>query len=124
MGESTVGGSEGINIYIHADIHATYFHPSRNNEIYFATDGGIFMSPDLGANFEGRNGGYQTSQFYANFSASKSDSKFAIGGMQDNGTAIYDGQDGWIKVIEVMACLLLLIPATKILFTGPTNTLV
>ncbi len=99
MGRVPVGGSEGINIYIHADIHATYFHPSRNNEIYFATDGGIFMSPDLGANFEGRNGGYQTSQFYANFSASKSDSKFAIGGMQDNGTAIYDGQDGWIKVI-------------------------
>ena len=54
---------------------------------------------DQGTHFQGRNGGYQTTQFYANFSSSKIDPKFAIGGMQDNGTAIYDGMDGWIKVI-------------------------
>ncbi|MEP7267025.1 MAG: T9SS type A sorting domain-containing protein [Saprospiraceae bacterium] len=100
MGRIPVGGKEGDeSIYVHADIHATYFHPLRPNEIYFATDGGIFVSPDRGLTFQGRNGGYQTTQFYANFSASKQDPKFAIGGMQDNGTAIYDGQDGWIKVI-------------------------
>lgn len=100
MGRVPVGGAESIyDIYIHADIHATYFHPLRPDEIYYATDGGIFITRNRGLSFEGRNGGYQTTQFYANFSASRMDSKFAIGGMQDNGTAIYDGQDGWIKVI-------------------------
>ncbi|MEP7321075.1 MAG: T9SS type A sorting domain-containing protein [Saprospiraceae bacterium] len=100
MGRVPVGGAESsYDIYVHADIHATYFHPLKPNEIYFATDGGIFVSTNRGMSFEGRNGGYQTTQFYANFSASKSNPNFAIGGMQDNGTAIYDGQDGWIKVI-------------------------
>ncbi len=99
MGRVPVGGPEGIGIYVHADIHAAYFHPKRPDEIYFATDGGIFVSRDKGMSFEGRNGGYVTSQFYANFSASRTDPEFAIGGMQDNGTAIYDGQDAWIKVI-------------------------
>jgi len=100
MGRIPVGGPEGdTTIYVHADVHGTYFHPLQPDEIFFATDGGIFVGMNQGAHFQGRNGGYQTTQFYANFSASRSDSKFAIGGMQDNGTAIYDGMDGWIKVI-------------------------
>jgi len=99
MGRIPVGGPEGLGIYVHADIHAVYFHPARPEEIYFATDGGIFVSSDRGHTFSGRNGGYITTQFYSNFSTSKSNTQFAIGGMQDNGTAIYDGQDGWIKVI-------------------------
>lgn len=40
-----------------------------------------------------------TTQFYANFSASLTNKNFAFGGMQDNGSAIYDGSDAWIKVI-------------------------
>ncbi|MDZ4707368.1 MAG: T9SS type A sorting domain-containing protein [Saprospiraceae bacterium] len=99
MGRIPVGGPEGIDIYVHADMHAVYFHPLRPEEIYIATDGGIFVTKDRGQTFEGRNGGYITAQFYSNFSASKTNTQFAIGGMQDNGTAIYDGQDGWIKVI-------------------------
>ena len=99
MGRIPVGGPEGIDIYVHADMHAVYFHPLRPEEIYIATDGGIFVTKNRGQTFEGRNGGYVTSQFYSNFSASKTNTQFAIGGMQDNGTAIYDGQDGWIKVI-------------------------
>lgn len=100
LGRVPVGGKEGdTTIYVHADVHGAYFHPLKPDEIYFATDGGIFVGMDHGSHFQGRNGGYQTSQFYANFSSSKVNEKFAIGGMQDNGTAIYDGQDGWIKVV-------------------------
>ncbi len=100
MGRIPVGGPEGdTTIYVHADVHGTYFNPHKPDEIFFATDGGIFVGMNQGAQFHGRNGGYQTTQFYANFSASRTDPQFAIGGMQDNGTAIFDGNDGWIKVI-------------------------
>ncbi len=94
---TTVGGPEGPPDYVHADIHRMYYHPQ--DIIYLATDGGIFRSLDDGETFEGCNGGYQTQQFYANFSCSATDSSFAIGGMQDNATAVYEGNAGWRRVI-------------------------
>lgn len=99
FGQVPVGGPEGTPDYVHGDIHATYYHPTDFNIIYFATDGGIFRSLDGGETFEGCNGGYQTQQFYANFSNSTTDTAFAIGGMQDNATAIYTGSDAWTRVI-------------------------
>ncbi len=99
FGQVPVGGPEGSDIYAHADVHAVYYHPTDNNTIFMATDGGIFTSADNGTSWEGRNGSYQTQQFYANFSNSVSDSLLAIGGMQDNATAIYIGDDAWVRVI-------------------------
>jgi len=96
---TTVGGSEGPGDYVHADIHRMYHHPQNENIVYLATDGGIFRSLDGGENYQGCNGGYQTQQFYANFSNSHSDSLFAIGGMQDNATGVYEGNPGWRRVI-------------------------
>ncbi len=96
---TTIGGVEGLPDYVHADIHHIYYHPANYDEIYFATDGGIFRTTDNGATFEGCNGMYQTQQFYANFSNSSQDSLFAIGGMQDNATAVYEGNLGWRRVI-------------------------
>jgi photosystem II stability/assembly factor-like uncharacterized protein len=101
LGKIPVGGPEGIaDVYVHADIHAVYFNPHNSGETYYATDGGIFASTDPSiSSFEGRNGGFQTSQFYANFSSSHQDPNFAIGGLQDNSTVIYEGDDAWIKRI-------------------------
>jgi photosystem II stability/assembly factor-like uncharacterized protein len=96
---TTVGGVEGTPDYVHADIHRMYRHPMNEEIVYLATDGGIFRSLDGGETFEGCNGGYQTQQFYANFSNSHTDSVFAIGGMQDNATAVYEGNAGWRRVI-------------------------
>jgi len=96
---TTIGGVEGLPDYVHADIHRIYWHPSNFDMIYFVTDGGIFRTTDDGATFEGCNGMYQTQQFYANFSNSSQDSLFAIGGMQDNATAVYEGNLGWRRVI-------------------------
>jgi photosystem II stability/assembly factor-like uncharacterized protein len=94
-----IGGVEGLTDYVHADIHRVYYHPNDTNTIYFATDGGIFRTVNGGMTFEGCNGKYQTQQFYANFSNSYQDSLFAIGGMQDNATAIYEGNLGWRRAI-------------------------
>ena len=92
--------------YIHADIHAVYFSPFNPNKTYYVGDGGIYKNDNFNPLLRGSelvfqqiNGGLQTTQFYANFSNSQQDSAFAIGGMQDNWTAIYDGQPNWFRVI-------------------------
>lgn len=94
-----IGGPEGPPDYVHADIHHVYYHPTDNDIVYYVTDGGIFRSEDGGETFAGANGMYHTTMFYANFSNSPSDSLFAIGGMQDNATAIYEGNPAMRRVI-------------------------
>ncbi|MEY4905744.1 MAG: hypothetical protein RLZZ292_3559, partial [Bacteroidota bacterium] len=98
---------DGNGNYMHADIHGVYFSPFNPNRTYFVTDGGIYKNDNIQSyfsntpmKFQQLNGGLQTTQFYANFSNSHQDSAFAIGGMQDNWTAIYDGQPNWLRVIE------------------------
>ncbi len=94
-----VGGPEGPPDYCHSDIHRVMYHPTDLNKVYYVTDGGIFVSLDGGLTFESRNGGLQTQQFYADFANSHQDSIFAIGGLQDNNTTIYEGNDSWRRAI-------------------------
>ncbi|MCB0549471.1 MAG: hypothetical protein KDD19_17990 [Phaeodactylibacter sp.] len=99
FGQTPVGGPEGPPNYVHADIHAAYYSPHDDNAVFLATDGGIFYSGDNGETWEGRNGGYQTQQFYANFACSPTNPNLAMGGLQDNASAIYVGEDSWVRVI-------------------------
>ncbi len=98
-GKIEAGDPEGPPNYVHSDIHKAYFHPLLKNYVFLATDGGVFVSADGGTTYRSRNGGLQTSQFYANFSNSSTDSTFAIGGLQDNNSTIYDGTDSWIRIL-------------------------
>ncbi len=99
FGVTQPGEPEGPYDYSHADHHAIAWHPTNPNVVYFGNDGGIFCTTDAGETFEGRNGGYQTQQFYNGFSASIDDSALAMGGMQDNSTAIYLGTNAWKRVL-------------------------
>ena len=99
FGQTIPGEPEGPPNYSHADHHDVVFHPTDPDIIYFANDGGIFRSLDGGETFEGCNGGYQTQQFYAGFSSSPLDPDLALGGMQDNSTAIYLGTNAWYRAI-------------------------
>lgn len=99
LGDVPAGQPEGPANYVHADIHAIYFQPGYPQKVYVATDGGVFYSGDGGQTYAGRNGGYQTQQFYANFSNSNTDPHFAVGGMQDNASAIYKGSSSWYRII-------------------------
>jgi photosystem II stability/assembly factor-like uncharacterized protein len=99
FGQVPVGGPEGPSDYCHADIHRIYHHPLDPGKVYYATDGGVFVSFDGGDTFEGRNGSLQCTQFYANLSNSTTDGNLCLGGMQDNATAIYTGDDAWTRVI-------------------------
>lgn len=99
FGAVPAGGPEGPRDYVHADIHAVYYHPTDHNKVYSVSDGGIFVSYDGGESWSGRNGGYQTQQFYANMGHSTTNPKLSIGGMQDNSTAIYKGSPSWTRVL-------------------------
>ncbi|MBV6439575.1 MAG: hypothetical protein EPGJADBJ_01220 [Saprospiraceae bacterium] len=99
FGQVPVGGPEGPDNYVHADIHRVYWQENDPNKVYLVTDGGIFVSYDGGETFEGRNGGYQTQQFYANLGNSATNPNICIGGMQDNATAIYTGNPAWTRAI-------------------------
>lgn len=99
FGYVPAGGSEGPPDYVHADIHGVYYPTADPNKVYAVTDGGLFVSYDNGETWAGRNGGYQTQQFYANLGSSTTNPELAIGGMQDNSTAIYLGDPSWTRVL-------------------------
>src|SRR6185436_15523359 len=99
FGTSPPQGPIGGSNYAHADQHFALWHPTDPNTIYFASDGGIFRTTDLGATFQSLIGGYQTSQFYNGFSNSASSPSFAMGGLQDNFSVIYHGTNAWARVI-------------------------
>jgi hypothetical protein len=99
FGYVPAGGPEGPPDYVHADIHRAYFAPNDPNKVYLVSDGGLFVSSNGGETYEGRNGGYQTQQFYANIGHSTTNGNVCIGGMQDNATAIYAGNPSWVRVI-------------------------
>ena len=104
MGDVPVGGPEGPPDYSHADHHVIVYHPDQPDVIYFGNDGGVFRSTDGGETFEGCNGGYQSTQFYNGFSSSVNDSLLALGGMQDNASAIYEGSPAWRRVVGGDGC--------------------
>jgi photosystem II stability/assembly factor-like uncharacterized protein len=98
--EGPIGGPN----YAHADHHYAVWHPTDPDTIFFASDGGVFKTTDGGENFESLIGGYVTTQFYNGFNNSATDPDIAIGGMQDNFTAIYQGGPAWKRVIGGDGC--------------------
>jgi len=100
------GEPEGPDDFVHADVHYYTDNPKDPNKIYIAADGGLYRSNDFGETYYSCNGGFVTSQFYASFANSNQDSVFAIGGMQDNRAAIYQGTNAWYKTFygDGMSC--------------------
>ena len=98
MGEVPIGIPEGNDVYVHSDIHAVYYHPI-NNKVFYATDGGVFVSENGEQPFTTLNGGLQTTQFYADMGSSTTDPGLCIAGAQDNATYIYRGNPSWWRVI-------------------------
>ncbi|MGB5032327.1 MAG: hypothetical protein WBO76_09450, partial [Saprospiraceae bacterium] len=79
---------------LHVDFHDIVSNPLDPNKIYLATDGGIYRSDHFSHSFYSCNGGYTSSQFYAGTFASQF-KNIAIGGLQDNHSAIYTGSKEW-----------------------------
>jgi photosystem II stability/assembly factor-like uncharacterized protein len=123
FGNVPPGGPEGPPNYAHADHHHVIYDPQKPDTLFFGTDGGVFRSFDHGGTFAGLNGGYQTTQFYNGFSSAISLDTFAIGGMQDNATAIYEGNLGWRRVIGGDGCMTAMHPQNLLIMYGATQNL-
>ncbi len=90
-----IGGPDGNSDYVHSDAHDVIYHPTDPNRVFVASDGGISESENGGLTYHGRNGRYQSVQFYNGFSNSYQDSTLALGGLQDNNTIIWNGDKTW-----------------------------
>jgi photosystem II stability/assembly factor-like uncharacterized protein len=96
-GPTPPGNQEGPSNFVHADIHYFTYNPKDYNKLYIAADGGLYRSNNFGESFFSCNGGYVTSQFYASFASSFTDSVFCLGGLQDNRAAFHQGTVAWYK---------------------------
>ncbi len=78
--------------YLHADQHAIVFRPGSSNEIVFTNDGGVSYT-DSGTAIQPRfyemNTNFTTFQFYTGAIHPYPGAKFFLGGLQDNGTFLY-----------------------------------
>jgi hypothetical protein len=79
--------------YLHADQHIILYKPGSSGEILFGTDGGVFYTANGAAipNFEERNKGYNTLQFYTGAIKPTTGASVFLGGLQDNGCLRYTG---------------------------------
>jgi len=84
------GGDE----YVHADQHNIQFMPNADDKAAFSSDGGVFYSSTTNLNFpvfKERNNSYNTLQFYSCAMNPNAGEQAYIGGLQDNGSLLYNG---------------------------------
>ena len=93
-----IEGPDGGDKYVHSDCHYVLYHPTNPAIFYIANDGGIHRSADGGETYRSCNGGYQTVQFYNGFSNSYQDTTLCIGGLQDNGSILWNGDLTWQRI--------------------------
>ncbi len=84
---------------LHVDHHTFANDPSDPDVFFVGNDGGVWRTLDGGKTFQDLNKGLVTAQFYPGFASSKNDPDLAIGGLQDNNSAIYRGNGNWDKYV-------------------------
>jgi len=84
---------------IHPDQHVIAFEPGNPATIYAGNDGGLFRSPDRGVTWQSLNFGLVISEFEY-LSENVGESRAVMGGLQDNGTARWNGSPTWDHVAD------------------------
>jgi photosystem II stability/assembly factor-like uncharacterized protein len=81
---------------VHPDQHALAFGP--DGTLWLANDGGVWKTSDGGANWINCNNGLEITMFYT-VNPHPTDRDRLLGGTQDNGTVMYEGNPVWPQVI-------------------------
>jgi photosystem II stability/assembly factor-like uncharacterized protein len=104
--KSTDGGSRWSEIAcheggtsIHADQHALVVGEADPDVLYSGNDGGLFRSADGGRSWTSINEGLELTQFIG-IAVHPDNANVVIGGTQDNGTNLYEGQPVWDHVLD------------------------
>ncbi len=85
----------GGDDYVHADQHIGVYKPGSSDIAIFSSDGGIFYSENASAwepVFQEKSKNLNTLQFYAADIYPEAGQNNFIGGLQDNGSLLYQGQ--------------------------------
>ncbi|NVO21309.1 MAG: exo-alpha-sialidase [Bacteroidetes bacterium] len=80
--------------YIHADQHIIVYKPGSSTKMLFGSDGGVFYTEtgnSISPVFIQKNKNYNTLQFYTCTMHPDAGQNQFIGGLQDNGTLLYQG---------------------------------
>lgn len=79
--------------YAHADQHAIAFKPGASSIAVFGTDGGVFYTDNANGSttFGDHNFNFNTLQFYSGKISPFEGNNATLGGLQDNGSLLYDG---------------------------------
>jgi photosystem II stability/assembly factor-like uncharacterized protein len=103
---STTGAWNWINISaktsgdsIHPDQHAVAFSPADANVVYVGNDGGIYRSTDAGISWQSLNKGLSITEFEFLMQHPQFET-WLVGGLQDNGTVRYEGEEVWFHVAD------------------------
>lgn len=84
----------GGDYFVHADQHNIKYLPGSTTTAIFSTDGGVFITYEANMGqptFNVRNKSYNTLQFYTCAMNPTAGATEYLGGLQDNGTVLYDG---------------------------------
>jgi photosystem II stability/assembly factor-like uncharacterized protein len=84
---------------VHPDQHAIAFSPIDPNVVYVGNDGGIYRSPDGGVRWQSLNKGLNITEFEF-LTQHPLFETWLLGGLQDNGTVRYEGEEVWYQVGE------------------------
>ncbi len=87
----------GGQVQVHVDHHAIEFSRDASS-LYISCDGGVWSASALSSaslQWTALSTGLAVTEFYHGFSVHPTDSKFAIGGTQDNSTVVYNGDLSW-----------------------------
>jgi hypothetical protein len=84
---------------IHPDQHAIAFEPGNPNMVYAGCDGGLFRSADRGNSWASCNNGLVISEFEY-IAQNVGQSRWLIGGTQDNGTDRWTGSSSFDHVAD------------------------
>lgn len=89
----------GSGSSIHPDQHVLVFEPGNPETIYAGSDGGLFRSGDRGDTWQSLNFGLVISEFEY-LAQNVGSSRSVLGGLQDNGTARWNGAPAWDHVAD------------------------
>lgn len=95
---TSYGYDEDEDWYVHPDIHDLEFNP-LNNKLYAATDGGFYVTSDLGASWTDLTDGLGTAQYYR-IDVTSEDENFILGGLQDNGLKLRKSNSNYYDHIK------------------------